>query len=111
MTVEELASAVLEACAQEGAQHMLTGAFATSLYGIPRSTKDVDVVLDIAGGGITGRVAARLGQIAEFDRQVQFDSALLSKWMLFRQIVRILLANAMPAVLRTRNSKSKETCI
>ena len=74
MTVEELASAVLEACDQEGAQHMLTGAFATSLYGIPRSTKDVDVVLDIAIGGITARVAARLGQIVEFDRQAPSDT-------------------------------------
>lgn len=53
---------------------MLTGAFATSLYGSPRSTKDVDVVLDIAIGGITARVAARLGQIVEFDRQAQFDT-------------------------------------
>jgi len=74
MTVEELASVVLEACDQEGAEHMLTGAFATSLYGIPRSTKDVDVVLDIKVGDVTGRVATRLARLVEFDRQVRFDT-------------------------------------
>lgn len=37
MTVEELAASVLEACEQEKVEHMLTGAFAHGLYGIPRS--------------------------------------------------------------------------
>lgn len=43
MTVEALAAAVVAACEAEGVEHMITGAFAYSLYGIPRSTKDVDV--------------------------------------------------------------------
>lgn len=41
MKVEELATAVVDACEAKGVEHMLTGAFATSVYGIPRSTKDV----------------------------------------------------------------------
>jgi hypothetical protein len=45
MTIEQLAAVVLDACEQEGVEHMLTGAFAHGLYGIPRSTKDIDVVL------------------------------------------------------------------
>ena len=47
MTIEHLAAVVLDACEKEGVDHMLTGAFAHGLYGIPRSTKDVDVVLSL----------------------------------------------------------------
>jgi hypothetical protein len=74
MTVEELAAAVLEACDVESVDHMLTGAFATGVYGIPRSTKDVDVVLSMKGGDAIRRVATRLELLVEFDPQVQFDT-------------------------------------
>ena len=53
---------------------MLTGAFADSLYGIPRSTKDVDVVLSLAGGDAIRRMVARLDALVKFDPQVQFDT-------------------------------------
>jgi hypothetical protein len=74
MTVEQLAAALITACETEGVDHMLTGAFASSVYGIPRSTKDVDVVLSLAGADPIGRVAARLSPIVQFDDQVQFDT-------------------------------------
>src|SRR5215213_8205201 len=74
MTVEELAVAVLDACDAESTDHMLTGAFATGTYGIPRSTKDVDVVLSMKGGDAINRVAKRLEALVEFDPQVQFDT-------------------------------------
>ena len=74
MTVEELATAVLDACDAESADHMLTGAFATGVYGIPRSTKDVDVVLSMKGGDSIRRVATQLESLVEFDPQVQFDT-------------------------------------
>ncbi|MFM7522204.1 MAG: hypothetical protein ACKO9B_17320 [Planctomycetota bacterium] len=60
MTVEQLAAAVISACEQAGVEHMLTGAFATSIYGVPRSTSDVDVVVDAADGEPTQRVVAEL---------------------------------------------------
>ncbi len=74
MTVEELATAVVDACSTEAVDHMVTSAFATSFYGIPRSTKDVDVVLSLKGGDAIRRVATRLQTIVEFDPQVQFDT-------------------------------------
>ncbi|MCB1099091.1 MAG: hypothetical protein KDN22_26200 [Verrucomicrobiae bacterium] len=40
MTIVELAVLSIEACEAEGIDHMLTGAFATSCYGIPRSDDD-----------------------------------------------------------------------
>lgn len=45
MTVEELAAAVIDACEAEKIDHMVTGAFASSFYGIPRSTKDFGGVM------------------------------------------------------------------
>ncbi len=60
MPIAELALAVIEACEAEEVEHMLTEAFATSLYGIPRSTKDVDVVVGMNGADPIMRVAMRL---------------------------------------------------
>lgn len=74
MTVEELACAVLEACEEVGADHMLTGAFAHGLYGIPRSTKDVDVVISVSVGDAISQVVSRLSGVARFEKQVQFDT-------------------------------------
>jgi len=74
MTVEQLAAMVIAACEQEGVEHMLTGAFAHGLYGIPRSTKDVDVVLSLIGANPFQRVTQRLSEIVEFEQQIQFDT-------------------------------------
>jgi hypothetical protein len=74
MTVEQLAAAVVEACDAEGVEHLVTGAFAVSAYGIPRSTKDVDILLSVAVGDPIRRLVVRLEPVVEFDRQVQFDT-------------------------------------
>lgn len=74
MTIEQLAAAVLEACEKESVDHMLTGAFAHGLYGIPRSTKDVDVVLSLASGDPIDRVVRRLAGVVRFEARVQFDT-------------------------------------
>lgn len=74
MTIEELARAVLDACEQENLDHMLTGAFAHGAYGIPRSTKDVDVVLSVAGQNPIARVVRRLDGVVIFEARVQFDT-------------------------------------
>jgi hypothetical protein len=65
---------VLDACEEAGADHMLTGAFAHGFYGIPRSTKDVDVVIRVAAGESLAPVVSRLSGIVQFDSQVQFDT-------------------------------------
>jgi hypothetical protein len=79
MTIEELAAAVLDACEQVQVEHMLTGAFAHGIYGIPRSTKDVDVVLSLAGPDPMQRVVNRLAGIMKFEPQVQFDTVTWGK--------------------------------
>ncbi|NJM37958.1 MAG: hypothetical protein HC845_08955 [Akkermansiaceae bacterium] len=73
MTVEELAISVIQACEAEKIPHMITGAFAYNAYGIPRSTKDVDFVIDVTGNSVN-RVINRLEPTVEFGNQVQFDT-------------------------------------
>ena len=74
MKIVELAVMAIEACEAEGIEHMLTGAFATGNYGIPRSTKDIDLVLNIhAASQITG-VITRLDAAVDFGEQIQFDT-------------------------------------
>lgn len=74
MTVEALAVAVIDACEAAGIAHMLTGAFATSFYGVPRSTQDVDVVVSVDDGNPTPKLINELKGVVAFDPQVRFDT-------------------------------------
>ena len=74
MKVAELAAKVIEACEAENVEDMLTGAFATSFYGVPRSTKDVDLVLSVTSAEEIQAVMARLDATVEFDSRMQFDT-------------------------------------
>jgi len=74
MTVNELAAMMVDACEAEGIQHMLTGAFAVSYYGVPRATQDVDLVVDIPPPVGFGQLARRLDGHVVFDPQIQFDT-------------------------------------
>ena len=67
MTIEQLAAAVIDACEAAGVDHMLTGAFATSGFGVPRSTSDVDVVVDALAGEPIQRVVTGLATIDRLD--------------------------------------------
>lgn len=75
MTVEELARAVIAACEQSGANHMITGAFAFNYYGLPRATHDIDIVVEIRDPGTLPGIISRLGPEIAFDEHVQFDTA------------------------------------
>lgn len=74
MNIEELAALVIDACEAEQIGHMLTGAFATSFYGVPRSTADVDLVVDLQNPAGFAALAARLSGRVTFDPQIQFDT-------------------------------------
>jgi hypothetical protein len=56
--------------------HMLVGALASNVYGIDRSTKDVDFVIELAGRSIAP-VAAALAPAVVIDPQVTFESVTL----------------------------------
>lgn len=74
MTIEQIALAVIKACESAGMDHMVTGAFAYNYYGIPRSTKDFDVVVDVRGGRAVSEIIHLLEEVIEFGEQVQFDT-------------------------------------
>jgi hypothetical protein len=74
MNVEQLATIVIDACEAEGIGHMLTGAFAASFYGVPRSTSDVDLVVDLEKPEFFAAIATRLSEHVAFDPQIQFDT-------------------------------------
>lgn len=74
MTIEQLALLVIKACEAAGADHMVTGAFAYNYYGIPRSTKDFDVVIDVRQTRAIGKIIGLLEPDLDFGGQVQFDT-------------------------------------
>ena len=74
MTIFELARIAIEACEAEKVDVMLTGAFATNIYGVPRSTKDVDLVLSGEPQSSLFRVVERLKPKVAFREQVEFDT-------------------------------------
>lgn len=74
MTIEEVAVTVIKACETVGVDHMVTGAFAYNYYGIPRSTKDFDIVVDVRGSHAVSEIISLLEDVIEFGGQVQFDT-------------------------------------
>jgi hypothetical protein len=47
MNLYELAAHVIEALEAENIPYMVVGALSSSVFGIPRATKDVDIVLQL----------------------------------------------------------------
>lgn len=74
MKLEELAIHVIEAAEALGVEFMAVGAIAAGAYGIPRSTRDVDVLVSVRVPGSVEALVARLDPQVEFDPQVVFDT-------------------------------------
>jgi hypothetical protein len=74
ITVEYLANLAISACESIQAPYMLTGALAYNYYAIPRSTKDVDIVVNITEPGTMSKIISLLEPAIVFSPQVQFDT-------------------------------------
>jgi hypothetical protein len=74
MNLGELAIAIFEKAESLGVPHMAVGAIAAGTYGIPRATKDIDLLvsIDIKNGIL--QLIAGLSEIIEFESQCQFDT-------------------------------------
>ena len=70
---ENLTLRVADALALSRVPYLLTGSFASNYYGIPRSTKDADFVVQLAGG-VGPEFAERLGEEFELDPQLSFET-------------------------------------
>lgn len=74
MNLYELAARVIEALEAEGIDYMVVGALSSSVFGIPRATKDVDIVLLLRTREPLQRLEARLGDVVDFDPQVTIET-------------------------------------
>jgi len=73
MTPHEAVRRVVEALHTAGIAHLVTGALASNHYGIERSTKDADIVLETAPVDFAA-FAASLGPELELDPQITFET-------------------------------------
>jgi len=74
MKLEELAVLVVETIEAANVDFMIVGAIAAGAYGIPRSTRDVDFLIELNSGDGLPAVISKLEQWVEFDPQVVFDT-------------------------------------
>ena len=74
MTLEALATKVVEAAESAGVDFMAVGAIAAGAYGVPRSTRDVDLLVAVNVAGGLGALIVNLEPFVEFDSQVVFDT-------------------------------------
>lgn len=74
MEAERAVRLVIDALDAADIEHMLTGALATNFYGIPRTTKDADVVVNFSEEGAQlDAVMAQLGEEFQLDPQTSFE--------------------------------------
>ncbi|HEX5223137.1 MAG TPA: hypothetical protein VFZ59_26500 [Verrucomicrobiae bacterium] len=69
----EIGGRVIAALNAANIPHVLVGAFARNYYAEPRSTKDADIVVSIAPGGLKAFMAA-LGPDIFLDEQMSFET-------------------------------------
>lgn len=74
MNLYELAARVIEALEAENIPYMVVGALSSSVFGIPRATKDIDIILQLQTREPLHRLEKRLSHVAVFDPQVSFET-------------------------------------
>lgn len=77
MTSQEIATSVVAALEATSVPYMIVGSFSSNLYGIPRSTKDVDFVVELSGRSVRD-VVAHLGPQFRLDPQMSFESVTMT---------------------------------
>jgi hypothetical protein len=78
MTSDEAVIMVIDSLDALKIPYLVVGSFATNVYGIPRSTKDADFVLQL-GEQSVGAIANRLGPAFRLDPQMSFESVTMTK--------------------------------
>jgi len=69
MSVEEVLSLVTTKLEECGIRYMITGSFASNLYGVPRATQDADIVVEIEPVAID-KLSLELGSSFYFDTEI-----------------------------------------
>ena len=73
MTTGEAALPVAKALEEEAIPYIIVGGYSSNTYGIPRATKDVDVVVAIAAARLTD-LLYRLGGAGQRESQLSFET-------------------------------------
>jgi hypothetical protein len=74
MTLIELAVAIFDRAESEGIEHMAVGAIAAGTFGIPRATKDIDLLVSLDINHGIHKLIPALDPLIEFEPQAQFDT-------------------------------------
>jgi hypothetical protein len=77
MTSEEAFLAVIDALEKHHVPYMVVGSFSSNYYGIARSTRDADFVVQLDAGAIT-HIARHLGASFHLDPQMSFETATMT---------------------------------
>jgi hypothetical protein len=73
MNVESVTLKVIDALSEVGIPFMLVDSFSSNFYGVPRSTKDADFVVQLNGRQLDGLVE-KLGPDFNLDPQLTFET-------------------------------------
>lgn len=74
MELLELANRVFDRAEALGIPHMCVGALAAGAYGIPRGTRDIDLLVSMETSGNLAKLMDDLDDLAEFEKQALFDT-------------------------------------
>lgn len=77
MTSEEAVLAVIDALEKHHVPYMVVGSFSSNFYGVERSTRDADFVVQLTPETIT-RIASYLGTPFRLDPQMSFESTTMT---------------------------------
>lgn len=70
----KLALPVIEALEAEDVPYMVVGGISSSYWGIPRATKDADIVIKVESSAKINALEARLAGKIKFDPQITFET-------------------------------------
>ncbi len=74
MTLEDFAVRVIEAADAEKVNFMAVGAIAAGAYGVPRSTRDLDLLVSVEVPTHVEALIRRLSEFVTFEEQISFDT-------------------------------------
>ena len=78
MQIEDITLIVIDALNAEQIPYVLVGSFSSNYYGIPRSTQDADLVIELAGRSVTG-LKQHLPASFQLDPQLEFETVTWTK--------------------------------
>lgn len=73
MEPDEAVAAVIDALAALGVEYMVVGAISSNFYGVPRSTEDADIVIELAETSLAD-IMRRLGPDFSLEPQTSFET-------------------------------------